>query len=107
MPKHNKIIVCIASDDIERRRMIQRLVIKLGFALTPGDANKLIRNSPTDFALTEAYFVIAMIYNFNTSPATTHQLYRLAIQGIAVIVGVKALQPQFELMCETYYQGDI
>lgn len=105
--KHNKIIVCVSTDAQERRRMIQRVIIKLGFAITPGDANKLIRNSPRDFDLSEAYFVIADTYNLNESPHTTHQLYRLAIMGVAVVVGLKKLQPQYEQMCEVYNQGDI
>ena len=105
--KRNKLIICVGTDDQERRRLIQRVAIKLGFALTPGDANKLIQNSPRDFDLSEAYFVIAHTYNLNESPHTTHQLYRLAVQGVAVIIGVKKLQPQYEQMCEVYNQGDI
>ena len=107
MPKQNKIIVCVATDDTERRRMIQRLAVKFGLALTAGDANKLIKQTPYDYDLSEAYQVLALNYNLNTSPSTTHQLYRMATQGIAVIVGVKKLQTQYEFMSETYYQGEI
>lgn len=107
MAKHNKIIVCISTDDTERRRMIQRLAIKHGFAQTPGDANKIIRTSPTDFDLNDAYFVLATTYNLNASPMTTNQLYRLAAMGVAVIVGLKKIQPQYEFMCEIYNQGEV
>jgi len=105
--KHNKIIVCVCSDDHERRQMVQRVAIKLGFALTMSDANKVVRHTPRDFDLSESYFIIAASYNLNESPHTTHQLYRLAIQGVAVVVGVKRLQPLFEPMCYVYYQGDL
>lgn len=107
MPKQNKIIVCVSTDDMERRAMVQRLIIKLGFALTPGDAGKIIKKSPEDFDMSSAYFVFATHCNLNSSPNITHQLYRLAIQGIAVVVGVKTLKPQHEMMCEVYYQGDV
>lgn len=107
MPKQNKIIACVCTDDTDRRRMMQRLIINRGFALTPGDANKLIKTTSDDVDLNEAYFVFVSHFNFNTSPFTTHKLYRLAVMGILVIVGVKRLQPQAELMCEVYNQGDV
>ena len=105
--KHNKIIVCVSTDDMERRAMIQRLIIKLGFAITPGDAAKIIKNTPEDFDMSSAYFVFATHCNLNSSPNITHQLYRLSIQGIAVVIGVKTIKPHHEMMCEVYYPGDI
>ncbi len=107
MPKHNKIIVCVCADDTERRRMIQRLVVKLGLANTPGDAGKIIKMYPQDFDLKETYFVLAERYDLNSSPHTTQQLYRMALSGIAVVIGARRVQPQYEFMCQIYQEGDL
>jgi len=107
MPKQNKIIVCICSDDQERRRMIQRMAVKLRLAMTPSEANKHIRSTPAYHDLNELYFVLIDTINLGAYPAITQQLYRMAIQGIAVVVGTKNLKPQFEFMCEIYNEGDI
>lgn len=107
MPKQNKIIVCISADDQERRRMIQRMAVKLGIALTPGDAGKLVKLYPQDYDLTSAYFVLAERYDLNSSHHTTQQLYRMALAGIAVVIGARRVQTQFEFMCEIYHDGDV
>ncbi len=99
-----KIHVCIAQDEQERKRMISRLALDMNLALTPSDAVKLIRPSPFDFDLNSAYIVLATTFNFRHSPQTVNQLYRLAASGIAVVVGVKRLQPEFEFMCQIYNQ---
>ena len=100
-------MVCVSSNDQERRRMIQRLAVKLGFALTPGDAGKIIRMYPQDFDLTNAYFVLAERYDLNSTAHTTQQLFRMALSGVAVIIGCRRVQPQFEFMCEIYQEGDV
>lgn len=100
-------MVCISSNDHERRRMIQRLAVKLGFALTPGDAGKIIKMYPQDFDLTSAYFVLAERYDLNSSVHTTQQLFRMAMNGMAVVIGSRRVQTQFEFMCEIYNEGDI
>ena len=107
MPKHNKIIVCVSTDDSERIAMIQRLLVKNGLALTAGDARKIIRQTPSDFDLSSTYFVAASHYDLGSSTIITPQLFRLASSGILVIVGVKKIKPIFEFMCEAYFQGDI
>lgn len=104
MPKkQNKIIVAISSDERERKAMLQRIAIDLGFAMTPADAGKIIQSTPQDFDLVNTYFVLASTYNFRESPITTHKLYELAAHGIAVVVGVKKLYPEHEFMCVAYY----
>lgn len=107
MAKQNKIIVCVCTDDTDRLNMIKRLAVKKGLATTPGDAQKLIRQSPIDYDLTESYLVLASDYNLASSAMTTHQLYRMAVSGICIIVGAKRLQPAYEFMCEAYYQGEV
>lgn len=99
-----KIIVCVAHEEAERRRMISKLAVDMGLALTASDATKLIRPTPFDYDLGRAYLVLASTFNFKNSPQTTNQLYRLAISGVAVIIGVKKLQPEFEFMCQIYNQ---
>lgn len=107
MPKPNKIIVCISTDDQERRRMVQRMAVKLGLALTPGDAGKLIKMYPQDYDLTSAYFVLAERYDLNSSHHTTQQLYRMALSGVAVVIGARRVQHNFEFMCEIINEGEI
>lgn len=107
MPKKdNKIIVAISPDSHERRSMIRRIAIDLGFANTPSDADKIIRGSAQDFDLVNTYFVLAETCNLRESPITTHRLYELAARGIAVVVGVKRLYPEHEFMCRPYYPSD-
>ncbi|MEQ3162691.1 hypothetical protein AAA214_06000 [Parabacteroides goldsteinii] len=107
MPKkQNKIIVAVSTDERERKAMLQRITIDLGFAFTPADASKIIRNTPQDFDLVNTYFVLASSYNLRESPLTTHRLYELAARGIAVVVGVKRLYPEHEFMCVAYYPSD-
>ena len=107
MPKPNKIIVCMSADEHERRRMLQRMAVKIGLATTPGDASKLIRMYPQDFDLTSTYLVMAERYDLNSSHHTTQQLYRMALSGMAVVIGARRVQPQFEFMCEIIQQGEI
>lgn len=107
MTKRNKIIVCLSSDDNERRRMVQKMAVKCGLATTPGDALKIMKLYPQDFDLANTYFVLAERYDLNSSHYTTHELYKLALQGIAVIVGARRIQQQFEFMCEIINQNDL
>ena len=72
-----------------------------------GDAAKLIRMYPQDFDLTSTYLVMAERYDLNSSHHTTQQLYRMALSGIAVVIGARRVQPQFEFMCEIIQQGEI
>jgi len=106
MKKDNKIIVCIAQDDEERLSMVAQLSVKLGFAKTPGDARKIIRQSPHDFDLVSSYFILAKEYNLKSSPLTTHRLYELASRGIAVIIGSRKLPPEYEFCCTPFYVTD-
>lgn len=106
MKRSNKIMVVISPDHELRERMIKRLLVSVGFACTPSDAGKLIRKSVHDIDLSEVFFVCASLYNFRESPITTQRLYELAARGIAVIVGVRKIPPEFEFFCSTYYPED-
>lgn len=103
MSKQNKIIVAVHSDQPTREKIIKRLIVERGFALTPSDAGKLILPSVFDIDLSEAYFVISDNFNFRESPLTQQRLYELAARGIAVILGTPKLQKEFEFICEAYY----
>lgn len=102
--KQNKIIVAVHPDEGERRRIIQRTMVRLGFASTLGEASKLIRPSVFDFDLGDSYFVCAQTHNLRDSPITRQRLYELAARGIAVVIGVKRLQAEFEFICEAVYE---
>ena len=105
--KQLKINVCIANDEAERRRMISRLALDMGLAVTASDAGKIIKPTPYDYDLNGAYIVLAATFNFRQSSHTVNQLFRLAVSGVAVVIGVKKLQPEFEFMCNIYEPGII
>lgn len=102
--KQNKIITVVSSNPRGRTRMIQRTLVRLNFALTPGDADKLIMQDIYEVDLTTAYYVCADNFNFRKSPITTQRLYEMAARGICVIVGVRRLQREFEFICEAIYE---
>ena len=102
--KQNKIIVAVHPDEQVRRKIIQRILVMLNFARVPGDAAKLIRTTVYDYDLAECYYVCAATHNLRDSPITRQRLYELAARGIAVIIGVKHLQAEFEFICEAEYE---
>ncbi|ULB35923.1 hypothetical protein [Proteiniphilum propionicum] len=101
--KQNKIIVAVHPDAQERRRIIQGIMIRLGFALTQNDAGKFIKPLVHDFDLQQCYFVCAELHNFSESPITNQRLYELAARGLAVVVGTKRLPAQYEIICQAVY----
>lgn len=103
--KQNKIFVAISPDDQARRLIMQRLLVRLKFAVTPSDAGKLIRPSVYDIDLNDAYFVCADNFNFRECGEITRQrLYEMAARGMAVIVGVRRLPREFEFICQAIYE---
>lgn len=102
--KQNKIITIVATNPQQRIKLIQRTLVQLNFALTNTDADKLIKNDVYDIDLLTAYYVCVDNFNFRQSPITTQRLYEMAARGICVIVGVKRLQKEFEIMCEAIYE---
>jgi hypothetical protein len=102
--KQNKIIAIVDPDPKTRERIMKRVIVELGFALIPSDAGKLIKPSVEDYNLRNAYFVIADNYKFRENPITQQRLYEMAARGIAVILGCKTLPPEYEFICEAYYE---
>ena len=70
LKKENKIFVAVCPDVRTRRQMISRLAVRLGFALIPSDAAKLIQEDLYSCDLSTAYFVMCAQYNFRNSPVT-------------------------------------
>lgn len=104
--KSKKIIVCVAPSEAERVKMMQKVIVQLGFALINSDALKLIRKTPHDFER-DSYFVFASTYSFRDSPITTNQLFERAVIGEAVVIGSKKVHPQYEYMCKIIYPEQI
>lgn len=46
-------------------------------------------------------------YNFRGSVITTQRLYELAARGICVVVGVKSLPREYELISQVFYPDDL
>lgn len=102
--KQNKIIAVVHPDAKERRKMIQATMVRLGFALTPVDAAKLIQPTVYDFDFQECYYVCAEEHNLRESPITLQRMFELASRGLAVVVGMKRLQAEYEFLCEAVYE---
>jgi len=105
MQKQNKIIVAVSSDPVIRKKILQKLAVECGFALTPGDAGKLIKPTPYECNVPGAFFVLCHLHNFRQSPAINQQLYEMAARGMAVIVGSKKLPAEVEFITEAYYSN--
>jgi len=105
MQKQNKIIVAISPDPVIRKKILQKLAVEAGFALTLGDAGKLIKPTPYECNIPGAFFVFCDLHNFRKSPNINQQLYEMAARGMAVIVGVKKLPAEVEFICEVYYSN--
>lgn len=106
MKKTNKIHVAVSPDNDIRAAMMKQIIVDLGFARTPSDAAKLIRDTPYGIDFANAYFVFADIYNFRDSNITTQHLYEMAARGFAVVVGVKKLPAEHEFLCTAFYPED-
>lgn len=105
--KEYKIHVVIASTIQEREQLISRLAVRLGFAMTASDAMKIIKKDIYSIDISTAYFVLCSSYNFRGSVITTQRLYELAARGICIVVGVKSLPREYELIAQTFYPGDL
>jgi hypothetical protein len=104
--KNNRLIVCLSSFEEDRVTMMAALLVRAGFARTPGDARKIIVPSPFDVDLPGAFFVAAKTCNLRSSPATTHRLFEMALRGNFVLLGVRKIPPEMEFMCEIYTIDD-
>lgn len=104
--KDNKIFVVAAPGRQERERLIARLAVRLGFAKIPSDALKIIHSDIYSIDLSTAYFVLCSNYSFRGSAITTQRLYEMAARGICVIVGVKSLLREYEILSKVFYPED-
>lgn len=100
-------MVVLAQSSDDREQLIARLAVRLGFAKVPSDAKKIIRKDIYSFDLSTSYFVLCNNYNFRGSIVTTQRLYELAARGICVIVGVKSLPREYELISQVFYPDDL
>ena len=105
--KENKIMVIVAPSADDRELLISRLDVRLGFAKVPSDAKKIIRKDIYSVDLATAYFVLCSNYSFRSSIITTQRLYELAARGICVVVGVKSLPREYELISQVFYPDDL
>lgn len=99
--KLNKIYVCISHSEAERHRLVRETIVRLGFALIPSDASKLMRTSVHDFSR-EHYFIFAAFYKFDET-GMNRTLVERAHSGQAVVIGANRVPKELELFCETIY----
>lgn len=101
--KNNKIFVCVSPEADIREKMVCELAMRIGLVTIRSDAKKILRHSVYDIELSEAYFVLVDNFAFRDSPSTTQRLYEMAARGIAVIVGVKKMPREYEIISDIYY----
>ena len=106
LKRASKVIAVVCADDKQRKAIVRKIVVDLGFAITPGDAGKIVRASPHDFDMSNDYFIFADYYNFRKSPMTSARLCKLALTGMAVVVGCTRLPEEYEPFCEACYSTD-
>ena len=87
LKKEHKILVVVSPEPAERKRLLSRLAVRLGFALIPSDAAKIISNDIYGIDLATAYFVFCSSYNFRGAVLTNQRLYEMAARGLCVAVG--------------------
>lgn len=104
--KQNKIIVVVSPDADVRRKLIAKLAVRFGLATLPSDADKLIKPDIGNYDLPTVYLVTCLSYNFRGATTTNQRLYELAARGICIIVGVKSLPREYEIISEAYYPSD-
>ena len=100
-------MVVVAPEAAQREELLSRLVVRLGFARIPSDAAKIIRKDISSFDLSTAYFVLCSSYYFRGSIVTNQRLYELAARGICVVVGVKSLPREYEMIAQVFYPSDL
>ena len=86
--KPYKIITVVSANDAERRSMLRRAVIACGLAKVPSNAEHLIKESIDEVDYDSAYVVVVDNFRFN---------------GLAVIVGTKAVPARYEWITQTLY----
>lgn len=91
LKKEHKILVVVSPEPAERKRLLSRLAVRLGFALIPSDAAKIISNDIYGIDLATAYFVFCSSYNFRGAVLTNQRLYEMAARGLCVAVGVRSI----------------
>lgn len=90
----------------ERLTLVAKLLVKVGFARTPGDAKKIISSTIFDIDFSTAYFVASQSFNFRASANITQRLYEMAARGFLVVVGCRCVPAEMEFMCDIYTSAD-
>ncbi len=106
LKKENKIYVVVAPEQALRRTLIARLAVKLGFASIASDASKIIKQDISSVDLSTAYFVMVANYNFRGASITNQRLYEMAARGMAVIVGVRSLPREYQIITQAFFPED-
>lgn len=106
LKKEHKILVVVSPEPAERKRLLSRLAVRLGFALIPSDAAKIISNDIYGIDLATAYFVFCSSYNFRGAVLTNQRLYEMAARGLCVAVGVRSIPREYEFICKVFYPED-
>ena len=107
MKKNNKILVAVSPDADTREKMLRRIAVSLGFAMTPSDAAKIIQRDIYSIDIGNSYFILCSNYTFRGSVLTNQRLYEMAARGMAVVLGVKSLPREYEFICQAYYPSDM
>ncbi len=103
-----KTIFCCVSGDLKiRRKMIARLAVDMKLAVIPSDAMKLIQGDVFSIDLMNDYLILCDTVDLNENTWILKTLFRRAVMGAPVVIGVKKVTKQMEYMCSIHYPEDL
>lgn len=97
-----KIMVAQSNDRGRREELLLKMIVAAGLAKLPSTAKHIVSKSISDIDLETCFFVAVQDFNFSRSHLVTHQLIRMAMQGIPVFVSAKHIPNQVLQFCEVY-----
>ena len=89
-----KIMVVQSNDRGRREELLLQMIVAAGLAKLPSTAKQIVSKSISDIDLETCFFVAVQDFNFRRSHLVTHQLIRMAMQGIPVFVSAKHIPNQ-------------
>lgn len=107
MIREKSIFCCVSTDLKTRRKMIARLAVDMKLALIPSDAMKLIQGDIFSFDLMNDYLILCDTVDLNENAWITKTLFRRAVMGAPVVIGIKKVTKHIENMCCFYYPEDL
>lgn len=105
---NKRIFLVVSPDERQRREAVETLAVRHGFALTRADARKIIASSLDEAVLSlDPWFVMASTVHPRVSAQVWIHLYRIALSGRFVLVGVQRVPRDLDFMFEVISPLDL